>query len=611
MSSRAVALALALACAGASAAHAAPRGDVEMKTGKVWEDVEYEIRDNRITIQTPYGPAHFEMTQVRRVTESTGRPKPADEAAEEEQATRALDWDGRFELLAPEGWASAPPSSPLVRAELRHGALDATLAVRLRLSPLPWTVEARVPREVSEDFGRDLAARYAKAAAPKVTASTLHGAPVYRLTDVKVTEHGETGLRTVQEVRFRRFGLEYVLTLTTGDGAGALAAEADRLFEVFTFLPAVEETPTGYTDYELGFAISRPEGGWELVTQPFDLEAPVRMATDGGRAEVTVEVQPGSDAAAVLAQVLGARKRASRSYGAERVEEATHAGSKVRRFQFEDYRAQTGSRRLLYKGLAARVGGRVVIVTTNAPLSDDDYRKLDREIEATLEGLKLWDPERIRAEVEGAQEVVALVAQGGAALLAKRWQDALAPLDQAISRSPGFSRAYYLRAQARKGLLDFKGFREDIEKASELEPGAGYDAELAASYEAEAKAAEARKEWVEALRLWIRLYRARRPDLNKKVVNAATQLWNDYKKSKAFHDGMTAVERELRPVSGDEEVTDFLAKTYRDCATSLLREKDYSKAKRWQARMRRLGAKYRADADRLAQEIERAEQAKR
>lgn len=599
---------------------AAPTGTVELNDGRKWENVEFEVRGDRVHVKFVHGAVDFPMSDVKSLragTSSSGGGGGDEDAAQEDAAGQASarDWDGRFELSPPEGWVVAAPSSPLMRAHLRHGQRNASLAVFIRqLAGAPWTPtpDARnIPREVVDDIGRSLNDRYAKVQGARAIVGSLFDTPVLQV-EATVNEYGETVNKKLVEMRFVRFGMEYALAYTVAQAdEGALSSQLPRLFESFTFLPVVTHTEAEYADYGRGFAIARASDEWKLVGAPFDPEQPVHLSIDGGRAELTVRVHPGTDAEGVVRTMMSKRQEKSRYFEGAKVEPAEHDGVAVRRFRFEDFNPG-GRKKLLFRGFSTVLAGKVVVFMGVHPVSDEDARKLEGELSTMLDGVKLWDPDRLRRRLADGQNALALVSQGMAASSAKRFDEAVQKFDQALQLRPDFARAWYLRALAKRDLNDFKGFREDIERAAQLDPNGNYDAALASSYAKEAEVLERQKNWAAALPLRVRVYRAERTDANLRLLTtAANNVLAEYKKdgTRQIERGIRVIDGELRSLSSDAGVSVYLSTVYREAATLFLREQNFSKAKSWARKARNASDDPRArqESERLLEQIEQQE----
>lgn len=601
---------------------AAPTGQVVLKDGRKWDNVQFEMKNGRMYVTFPNnrGGTDVPMDEVESYrADTTAAPRGGDEeeapaeggaaAAGGAVAPATLDWEGRFRLEPPEGWQAVPPSSPLMRAQLRHAEKDATLAVFIRQVQGDWDLSKGLAKGATDEITADLAARYARAAGARTLVGTLFDTPVVRVDGALVAELGSSVQKKMTELRFRRFGLEYSLTYVVGGTDDApLAAGLPRLFEAFTFLPAVTHTEAVYSDYGRGFSIERANADWQLLGAPFDAEQPVRIRTADDRAELLVEVHQGTDAEAVVRGIIAQRLKTSRTLTNQKVEAGDQGGSTVKRYQFEDYRNPGGRKKLLFKGFAALLAGRVVVFTGIHPMADDDARKLEGDLETMLSRVRLWDSDRIRAQLNKSQNVLALVAQGAAASAAKRHQEALQKFDEALTLDGSFARALYLRALTKRDLSDFNGQREDLEQAAALDPTAKYDAALVDSYAAEAKAAEAQKNWIEAFRLYVRVYRADRSEVNlRKVTASATALFNEHKKDMAqLGRNLGRLEVDLRPFLAEPLVVQWLGQVYKETAGLYLRDKKFRDAKKWAERAKKLApdARTRQEAETLLQQIE-------
>jgi tetratricopeptide (TPR) repeat protein len=620
------ALLTAFVVANTDEAFAAPHGKVVLNDGREWPDVDYEQKGDRLYVKFPPSKGGFEtdvaMSEVKTMTPTGPAQGPAQGGGGEEeaapQAPSAFDWEGRFQLEPPPDWAVAMPTTPLMRALLRHATRDATLAVYVRQVSgpfaIPNTPRATVPKEVTDELVQQLSTRYTRPSNSRAIVATMHGAPVVRLEGGAVTELGATTPKRFTGVRFRAHGLEYSLDYVVSQAdESALAASVDRLFEAFTFLPAVTHTDDTYSDYGRAFALQRPNADWQLLGAPFDDEAPVRVLTDGGRAELVVQLFSGTDAEQVVRGIMQKRRAASRHFKNDVVEEASQGGTTVKSFRFEDFNPG-GRKALTFKGFAAALGGRVLVVTGTLPGSDEDARKLQGDIDAMLAGVRLWDADRIRRQLSTAQDATAFVNQAAADLQAKRPADAITKLDEALRLCPQFARALYLRGLAKRDTNDARGAVQDIEAAADLDPSAGYDNDLSTVYVRQALDAEGRKDWAEAVRLWVRIYRSqagRTPDNLRKLTAAAGQLWTELKKdARQLDRGLKQVRTALRAIESDPGIATFLNATYRDGAGLLSRGGDFGKAKSWARDARNVtqDANQRRAAEQLLQQIEAAEE---
>lgn len=596
------------------------KGTIVLKTGRRWEGCEYEIKGDRVHVKFANNRGGTEIAAADVASFIPDAAAPAEGAEEGEAGEEAgesgpstVDWEGRFRLEPPEGWAAAATTSPLMRALIVHEERDAGLAVFIRQVPgsfVPDPATRGVPKEITDSIGADLSARYARAQGHRVTVDKLFETPVLRV-EAQIFEHGSNEVRKLVELRFRRFGLEYSLAYTVHpQHDGALAASLGTVFEAFTFLPTVTHSPSEYSDYGRGFAITRPNEDWQLLGSPFDQELPVRVITDGGRAELNVAVHDSTDPEAVVRAIMAKRQQSSRHFGESKVEAGEQRGTAVKRFHYEDFNPG-GSKKLRFEGFSAVLAGKVVVVTAIHPVSDEDAKKLEGDLAAMLTGARLWDEEHIRRALGDSQNAIALLSQGAAAAAQKKFPEAIDKFDQAIRLCPGFARAYYMRALAKRDQKDARGYREDLEFAANLDPAGGYEAGLTDSYLIDAQAAEAAGNIPEALRLRLRVYRASKSPQNLQLVtNTATKVWADAKRdSKQIPTSITAIERDLMPLKNDAPIATYLASVYREAAQIFMREGNFSKAKTYGRKARTISTDpaLRQQADTLLTQIEQAE----
>lgn len=599
------------------------KGTIVLKTGRRWEGCEYEIKGDRVHVKfaNNRGGTEISASDVASfIPDAVGTGgTDAEEGDGEEGAEAAgpstLDWEGRFRLEPPEGWTAAATTSPLMRAHIRHAERDAGLAVFIRQVTADYAPEAsagarNVPKEINDEIMQDLGARYARVQGQRISVSTFFDTPVLRV-EAQTFEHGSTELRKLTELRFRRFGLEYSLAYSVHpQHEGALAAGLSTLFEAFSFLPTVTHSPSEYSDYGRGFSITRPNEDWQLLGAPFDQDLPVRVITDGGRAELNVQLHESTDPEAVVRSIMAKRQKASRFFGDSKVESGEQRGTPVKRFHFEDFNPG-GSKKLRFEGFSAVLAGKVVVVTAIHPVSDEDARKLEGDLATMLTEARLWDGEHIRRALADSQNAIALLAQGAAAAAAKRYPEAIEKYDQAIRLCPGFARAFYMRALAKRDQKDARGYREDLEQAGALDPAAGYESGLAESYLIDAAAAESAGSLSEALRLRVRVYRGSKTDANLRLVtNTAAKIWADQRRdSKQIPGALSGIEREMLQLKAEAPIAAFLASLYREAAQTYLRENNFSKAKTYARKARNISADpgLRQQADGLLTQIDAAE----
>ena len=608
---------LAIVLTVSGEALAAPHGDVLFKDGRKFEDIDYEITGKRIKLKLKNGEIEFSTDELLQAIPKAAAADGEGEEAAEVAAPSPIDLASRCRLEPLPGWSPQATSSPLVRILLAHAERDANLGVYIRRAAgdLPADL-GRLPKEVNDEIALDFGARYARTSSPKPTPTTLFGAPALKL-EAEVIEFGkkEKDKRKVTELRFRRFGLEYAISYSvTPADEGALAHQVGQLFESFSFLPAISSAPDSYADYGRGFRLDRPNADWQLLSAPFDEESPARLITSGGkpgapdRAMVTVVCTSGVSADAVLQDQFKKRKSNNKTFEVPTLEESRQGGGKVFRFKFEDFNPGEKIKKR-FKGFAGFVRGKVVIVTGILPVTDEDAAKLEGDIDVALAAVVLFDEEALKDEVQTAQNAMLLVKQGSDASTAKRYDEVVTKFDEALRLAPTFARAIYLRGLAKKEKQDFDGSKVDFEAAAALDPNAGYDAELSTIYEAEAAAAERAKNWGEAVRLWLRGWRAdRTEDKKRRLLQAATQHWNELKK-KEFARGLATLERDLSSVRTDEQVADFLARSYREGAGLLLREKEFGVARRWATKAKSAAPTKpgKDEADKLLDQISTAE----
>ncbi|HBP21258.1 MAG TPA: hypothetical protein DEA08_26155, partial [Planctomycetes bacterium] len=359
------------------------KGKVVMRDGRVFEDVEYEIRENgrKLWVKRKYGEVTYDMALVKDMVAA----KPdVTEGGDDSGGVLGQDWRARFRLEAPEGWKLVKPDLPLVRAQMRHKERDAVFTVRVRPVKKAWTFDKEEARSLNSEFGDELGRMYRRFSQARTVESTLYGAPVYRLDKGSVENYGapDRARRRFWEVRFQRFGFEYALSISVADeDAGALESELEPVFRSFSFMPALESDEQSYSDLARGFALSVPVEGWTKKTWPFDDARPIELRNNDGRVLLEVEVAAGRDPEELVRSRINQRRRRSTRIRNVEVKADRLNGAEIVRFGFQDFRE--GDTKLRYfSGFAARASGHMLVFTGDFPLSDTDSDRLRRELNA-------------------------------------------------------------------------------------------------------------------------------------------------------------------------------------------------------------------------------------
>ncbi len=586
---------------GLSTAWAAPHGTVLMRDGRRFDDVEYEVRGTRVRVKTKYGAATFDLADVLRlIPMAPSSDAPSVEEEEEEEEERGIDWPTRFRLEAPDGWELTDPSGPLVRAALRHQEQDALLEVTVRPAVGTWDLadpRGRLAREVTDGISAEQATFYQRAGRGRFGVADYQHDRVVRIDGLTVTEYGAgRAQRSVSELRFHRFGLEYALTLSLSkETAQSLPAEAqEAAFAAFSFLPPLERTDHTYSDFDRGFMLRVPGEGWQLIDRPFEERRPLLARTRDGRAEVSVVVLEGSDPRQAVEKDIAERRRRSRYLEGERIERSELDGADVVKFMFEDFRPG-GRKKLRYQGFAARLRGSILLVTGIAPLSDEDARKLQGEVESILASVRLQDLEHLSARMRRQKDALAYVSAGANAMSGRKNDEAVQKLDRAIELYPNYALAYYLRAQAKKNLRQFDASREDLTRAGELAPGRGYDAELIATVAEEAAVEQRQRNFRQAAELWIRAYRSSKSARHLTELCRSLEGYGREAKGEAQYERARELQTLAKPVETVPKVAETLAKLYGHAVNELARANQFLKAKRILGLLRRLGRVNRSE----------------
>mgnify|MGYP003657886429 FL=1 len=282
------ALALGLWAGTSSLVEAAPqKGTIRMRDGRVFEDVLYEIRGQKVWVKRPYGEVTYDMAKISAI-------EPAEDDGPEVGAAEidrpGADWLARFQLEPPANWKVIDPSMPAVLAQLRHTSRDATLMVRVFPIEKPFDYAKGGERAVGDRIREDVGRMFARQSGSRVKIGTLHENPVYFLQSATVRPHGggrNAPEKILHEIRFQRLGLEYALTYVVAkDDEGALEPDLDAVFESFSFLPALVIEDELYADLTRGFAISTLPG-WSKDVRPFDEKRPLSLKNTGARPSIS------------------------------------------------------------------------------------------------------------------------------------------------------------------------------------------------------------------------------------------------------------------------------------------------------------------------------------
>jgi len=572
------ALALGLWAGTTSIVEAAPqKGTIRMRDGRVFEDVLYEIRGQKVWVKRPYGEVTYDMAKISAI-------EPAEDEGPEVGAAEidrpGSDWLARFQLEPPADWKVVDPSMPAVLAQLRHTSRDATLMVRVFPIEKPFDFARGGERAVSDRIRTNLGRMFARQTGSRVKVRTLHENPVYFLENATVRPHGDnqsSSEKVLHEIRFQRLGLEYALTYVVAKtDEGALEPDLDAVFESFSFLPALVIEDGLYADLTRGFAISTlPE--WTKAVRPFDEKRPLSLKNADGRATVDIEVLVARDAERSVKDMIERRGGATKV----KTEASTLNGAEVVKFSFNGFRK--GGRKLLgYRGYAAATGGQVVILTGVAPLSDSDSKKLVGEVDSMLASFRARDVERLTKAARQAEAAWELLAGGADAMDKRRASEAVQRFSEAIQTEPDFALAYYLRGLAKKANNDFEGYKLDLLKAGELAPGSGYTAPLAGALREEALTAHKAKRWGASMTLHGKLLASGEGDVDdarKNLLDGAKGLYAEMRRSKNYGK-WKEVDEALKGFKTDVEVQLGLLRVLQDCAKDLAMSGKGSDAKR-------------------------------
>lgn len=597
-----------------------PRGTITVKaTGTRYEDVEFERDPNgkEVHVWTKFGKATFKLGDVVILENEDTGPKPGEEEEVPEGAGVVLvpagvDLPSRCMLEPPPEWDVVKGDSPLVRIQLRHQKKDALLLVTTRPAPGGDFAFGKNNQGEATAITKDLESQFAKVTGSRPAPATLWGAPVYRLENVRVLEYGRPGQeKTLSEVRFRRHGLEYAVSLLLGrDAQGAF--RADELLGSFSFLPPLAEHDGALIDFVRGFAFARPSAEWQLLAQPFEEETPIKAVFDGGRGELTVrlvKLQKGRTAADLVNDLIAARRKASSYFDLKDQGNAVRDGLEVTSFHFEDFR-DGGKVRMVYKGFGAAIGEQGLLFVGIAPITDQDAAKIQADVDRSLAGVRLLDTQALTAEVLNAQNALSLVSQGSLAYEQKRYPEAVDQLTKALELVPTYARALYLRALAKQAQSDFKGFAEDLEQASQLDPTGNYDEALIPAYEKEAAEEANKKNWARAADLRLKVFRARKDDKQIAAwITCLRGLWADAGKEKAYDRGLRDLELRAKDLLSRPDVLVFMKSTIKEGVGYMIKERDFGKARKWAGKLKRMDSdpKAKAEADTLLKQIGEAE----
>lgn len=598
-----------------SLVQAAPRGTVIVKrTRQEFNDVEWEVEGDRVEVKLPYGSRFFRLDDLLLVPMAGSEGQSGSAATDDEDSDHgptAVAWHARCRLTPDDGWEPIAPSTPDRLIELKHAS-----GARLALSLVPVEADFDLTgrngvAQLKDWIQRDLRAAYTGVRLNNPAVEQLFGADVVGVGPILVSPVGRSEKLNLQQIRFRRYGFEYVLSLLTAndDQGKQLQEQALQLFHGFSFLPAVSRTATRYSDFGRGFSIRIPGPDWEMVDRPFSSTEPVSMKSGNGQAELTVTLSDGDNAAAFVRDMLGKRKSKSKYYSAERVQTTHLDGAEVERFQFEDFQAG-GRKKLRFHGFSIALAGKVVTFLGVSPLTHEEARKLEEEIDGSLTSTRIYDKGSMADRLGRLRDAGAKLSAGYEALQKKDYADARANFDDAISLNDQSALAYFLRGQARRGLDDFDGFKADLDRAIELDPNGGYGATLAPSYAAEADAAMKEKNYARALENWDQALRidATNEQYLTGLGKCVKDWWGEENRARELdtHRTLSDIERAVKRYDDQPAIVEALAYVFKQGATRLQRDKDWAKAKRWAKKLRGLDG-HRDEGDKLYDTIKTAE----
>jgi tetratricopeptide (TPR) repeat protein len=595
---------------------AAPTGTVILRNGTKFESVEYEVRGSKVRVTLRFGERVFDMSEIRSFIPETKASVEEESGGEDDGLT---DWQTRTRLTPPESWVAAPANMPLVRLRMKHTEYDATLSVTARPASGLWQVptgKQAVPPAVSQGIGRDLGRFFGKAAMPKIVVGKLFGCRVLRGVPMAATTYGTgkkpTRNRMVTELRFRRFGLEYGLTYSVQKAdAGALKHDVRDVFKAFSFLPALAVSDRFYGDYARGFSLWLPSADWIVEPSVFHATRPLTLSTAGGLGLVRVQVYPGAtDAEKTVASMFAKRGRASKHFKEIKQEVMTQRGYPIVRFAFEDFKSH-GKKLQRYEGLAAVVQSSVLEITGSSSVSVEDANRIAGQVSKIIGSVELYDAVAQREILNRAANSLRYISQGFSLSRKGKHGEAVQRFSDAIKEDGNVAIAYYLRGLSQKQRSKFKEYEADLIRADELDSSAGYASGLGDLSRVQAADASKRGDWKTATTLFARSYSSSKSDGDlKKLLAAATSLWNQFKKAKDVRNGVSDMEKRFKRWRDIEGVHKFLAKVYSEAARHLLKRKQLSKAKSMASKLRKLSKKtrvkkYARDAQQIDAQIDR------
>jgi hypothetical protein len=538
-----------------------------------------EEREGTIVLR-PIANDGKELPEITIKLGDTEYATPVEEGATDVELDRIADADGHFVLERPSpDWKIRHSASPTVRAQmvLTDGDKDVTFAVGARplmaASPAYLEVTKENARKLQSDVQADLGKELEKVGNLGIDVSDLFGTPVYEV-HYEGSYFGEQTNYQFLELRFLHDGMLFCLTgFSESKFFKDFIPRVREAFTGFSYLPSVGADDDSYIDLVQGFAVDRPSPRWRGDPRPFDSDHPITYRNEDGRAFVRVQLTDagGRSAASFVDSVL--KENGTKAGFAQTGRSPTTRGG----IPLETYRCEffgdTSTQKRDFQGLVAVLGNRILHVIGEATITDPDSKQLQKEVQSSLERLRLLEPESCRQRLANGTAALSLLALGIDAQKRKAPQDAVTNYTKAIEAYPDYARAYFLRAMANEELKQWKACREDLAKASQLDPRREVANRAAGVFLKEAQDRARDKEFLEACKAWKEVLRAdpKNPGYRKDIIKFYSDWWNDAKKCPAakVKDAVEEIERNRWT---DRDFNHTMAEMFADAADIVLKD---------------------------------------
>ncbi len=569
---------------------AAPAGakrivEIEKKDGGTIRGEVVEEKGDSITIKPRgQGPMTFKLSDVKvtQIEDTSG-------AADADVGDRYIDYEGRFQVERPNAdWKLRKSTSPETRTLMVMKDKDAFVAISVKpasptTAPFYNDPNRENARKVQGEVELELKGDLERYTGIQLDVNELYGAPVVEARYDGRYPSEATDYQFIEQ-RFARDGLLYSIKAVAEKKLfKELEPKLREAFTCFSFIAPQGGDDTGYNDLIKGYGLERPTEKWTVDARPFDEKEPVIIRAEDGKAELRVLVGEanGRDAGQYAEEYLkGTDKRTD--YSVVEKKDARRGTTPVVTYHCTYFEGRSTSKND-EQGVIAVVENRIIHLLGTAPYAGPESKDLQKEVAKALESFKVFDPKRKKLG-DGAKAVDEFT-KGVDAYKKRQYSEALSFLNEAIKLYPDYARAFFWRATVQVELKGWREYRDDLQRATDLDPRAEMQTRAAGLYVAEAQARlkENPKQWTDACRAYKEALRndPKNDKMRKDFLRFYQDWWNDLRRTNTGVKAKEAVEEIEDHKWSDKEFDPILANMFAEAGSQVLSgdKKQHSKAR--------------------------------